>query len=55
MWAIPYQLGVALFAEVHTWWTGPTDNCWIHLLSRGRAIVRTRWRTVLAMDGVTSG
>ena len=47
MWAIPYQLGVAPIAEVHTWWTGPTDNCWFHLLSRGRAIVRTRWRTVL--------
>ena len=47
LWTIPYQLGVALIAELHTWRTRPTDNCWIHLLSRDCAIVRTRWRTVL--------
>ena len=50
-----YQLGVALIAELHTWRTVPTDTHSNHRRFLGRAIVRNRWRTVLAMDGVTSG
>ena len=47
MWAIPYQLGVALIAEVHPWRTAPTDTHSNHRRFLGRAIVRKRWRTVL--------